>query len=124
MEKIKNHLDYITSLEQAISSESLAELDFDRLCHWLKEMAAILGQTDSINTDLNLLRDDYLARISGIVKAIAAVSSNPDHLEEALAYIERLSGFDAASLIREYRLVSARFRDAFPASFGNNPVMN
>jgi hypothetical protein len=71
---------------------------------------------------LELLRSDYLSRIAGMVKAIAAVERSNDKASEAVVYLENLNGMSAGELIEEYRRTSARFRSAFPTTFGLGPL--
>jgi hypothetical protein len=67
---------------------------------------------------LELLRHDYVGRLSGMLKAIAAVDRRHATGSEILAQLEALPGCSTEQLIEQYRRVSARFRDTFPASFG------
>ncbi len=73
-------------------------------------------------SEFGLLRTDYLNRIAGMVKAIAAVERSHDKATEAVGYLENLNGMSAAELIEEYRRTSARFRSAFPTTFGLGPL--
>lgn len=93
-------------------------VDFDRLKEWLKHSARLAEEVEHLRTEMTVLRQDYLQRIGGMVKAIAATERRPESWESALAYLEGLPTLSAEELIGAYRKVSARFRDAFPASFG------
>ncbi len=57
-----------------------------------------------------------------MVKAIAAVERSRERAAESIGYLESLNEMCAGELIEEYRRVSARFRSAFPTSFGLGPV--
>lgn len=71
-----------------------------------------------LESELELLRNDCIMRISGMLKAIAAVKRNHDKAFEVIGYVEKLTEMKSAELIEEYRRVSAGFRNAFPSSFG------
>ena len=81
-----------------------------------------LQRAEKTESELELLRSDYLSRIAGMVKAIAAVERSNDKASEAVVYLENLNGMSAGELIEEYRRTSARFRSAFPTTFGLGPL--
>ena len=85
---------------------------------------AIQLRAQLAESELELLRADYLSRIAGMVKAIAAVERSHDKATEAVGYLLNLNGMSAGELIEEYRLTSARFRSAFPTSFGLGPLIS
>lgn len=119
---MKNRDDLATRLSAAVmrlENEELAVLDFDELRGTLQEAANRLDASKEGGDELAVLREDYIARIAGMVKAIAAVNRRGSGLAETVELIERLPTLDAESLVSTYRRVTARFRDAFPASFGN-----
>ncbi|MGH8015157.1 MAG: hypothetical protein ACREBV_03105, partial [Candidatus Zixiibacteriota bacterium] len=66
---------------------------------------------------------DYINRIGGMVKAVAAVERSHDKAADAVIYLESLSSMSAAELIEQYRRTSAKFRSAFPSSFGLMPFV-
>ena len=108
---------YAADLLVQLNDEAMAMVDFDRLKVWLSEFGpAMVAQTESL-AQLQLLREDYIGRIGGMVKAIGAADRSGNRVEEALAYVESLQQLDSAELIAQYRKVSACFRDTFPASF-------
>jgi len=76
---------------------------------------------ENVRSELTLLRADYINRISGMVKAVAAVERSLDKATEAVGYLEKLDELNAAELIEQYRRTSARFRGAFPSTFGLAP---
>lgn len=119
---MKNRDDLATRLSAAVmrlENEELAVLDFDELRGMLQEAANRLDVSTAGGDELAVLRDDYIARIAGMVKAIAAVNRRESGLAETVELIERLPTMNAESLVLTYRRVTARFRDAFPTSFGN-----
>ncbi len=118
VETIEQQIEQLRSDAAQLTPERLGRLDFDRLRASLENQARMLEQTAAQKEERQLLRQDLIGRIAGMVKAIAAVSRRTDHVREAVAYTERLDDRSAAELLEEYRLVSARFRDAFPTSFG------
>jgi len=109
---------YAVATAELLTDEGLSEVDFDSLRVWLREAAGSLRAGSRAVSDLAVLRRDYIDRMAGMVKAMAVLRQGRDHLEGALALIERLEGMRAEELVVQYRQVSARFRDAFPASFG------
>ncbi len=88
---------------------------------FISDRSSIL-RAEKAESELSLLRADYSSRISGMVKAIAAVARGNDRAMEAIDYLEKLSDLSAAELIEEYRRTSARFRSAFPTTFGLGPL--
>jgi len=109
---------YVMELVDSLTGDNVSIIDFDQLKEWLAEVAPILDKIDQLREEIGLLRLDYISRIGGMVKAIAAVNRHPDGWENALTYLENLPSLSAGELTEEYRKTSARFRDAFPASFG------
>ncbi len=119
MEKSNSHSTYVAELAASLDDDHLSLLDFDRLKAWLGEIAPILKSSEAAGVELVLLREDYIARVSGMVKAIAVADRKHSRYETALALIESLPSMSAADLVDCYRRTSARFRDCFPASFTN-----
>ena len=118
METIEKQIDRIRAESGKLAPENLGRLDFDELRDLLDTQAETLGQVGRDREELAVLRRDLTARIAGMAKAIAAVSRQRERIRQAAEYVERLDEKSAADLIAEYRLVSVRFRDAFPTSFG------
>ena len=118
MENHNKQSAYVKELVDSLTGDKVSFIDFDQLKEWLAEVAPILDKIDQLREEIGLLRLDYISRIGGMVKAIAAVNRHPDGWENALTYLENLPSFSAGELIEEYRKTSARFRDAFPTSFG------
>ncbi len=98
--------------------ETLPEVDFDRLRSHLADLAEHGHQLAAMHDELALLRDDYIARIGGMTKAVAAVGRRQSDVSRMLEDLELLPTLSAADLVVEYRRAAARFRDAFPTSFG------
>ncbi len=118
MESHSQHAEYARELREALDAENLSLIDFDRWRQWLSEIGQILDEIRQLRDDEAVLRQDLIARIGGMVKAIAAVDRHPVEWGAAAAFVENLSSLSAAELVEQYRKTSARFRDAFPASFG------
>lgn len=118
MEKHNKQSAYVKELVDSLTGDNVSFIDFDQLKEWLAEVAPILDKIDQLREEIGLLRLDYISRIGGMVKAIAAVNRHPDGWENALTYLENLPSLSAGELTEEYRKTSARFRDAFPTSFG------
>jgi hypothetical protein len=109
---------YENQLLESLDEQSISCIDFDQLRDWLKLRSESSESIDAIRSDLRILRDDYCARIGGMVKAIAAVDRERDRWSEACDLVEKLPEMSTNELIDCYRMTSARFRDSFPASFG------
>jgi hypothetical protein len=109
---------YAKELVESLTGDNVSLIDFDRMRSWLLETASTLDEIVKLKEEVELLRQDYIGRIAGMTKAITAVNRNPDGWESALAYLETLPSLSAGALIEQYRKTSARFRDAFPTSFG------
>jgi len=118
VETIDQRIERIAAAAAQLKPESLGTIDFDTLRALLQSEDELLADTKRDREELTALRRDLIGRIAGMAKAIAAVSRRRDLIREAAEYVERLEHRDAAGLIEEYRLVSARFRDSFPTSFG------
>lgn len=117
-------------LAEQICSRDIPSIDFDSLATWLRAAGEHLRQltheheshhafarsVQQLEHDLNLLRDDYRARITGLLKAIA-IADNSRTRHDALAeIINSLMTMSAEELIACYRRTSAIFRDHFPAT--------
>lgn len=118
MKKISQHKTYVSELLELLSGEKIAMLDFDRLKQWLVETATMLTEAERQESELALLRHDYISRISGMAKAIAAVDRHKDSLQTVLAYVESLPSLTSSELVTQYKRMQAKFHDAFPTSFG------
>lgn len=117
MENNKNHAGYVGQLTETLKAEKMSEIDFDLMIAKLSEIEPQIRQLASTREQLSLLRNDFIGRIGGMTKAIAAASRRHDNWSEALAQIEALDEMSAEELVDQYRKVSARFRDSFPSSF-------
>lgn len=118
MENHNKHITYVKELVASLTDDKLSMIDFDRLKEWLVEVIAIFDGVQQVRNDVDVLRQDYINRIAGMVKATAVVKRQPDSWDKALTYLESLSSLNADELIEAYRKTSACFRDAFPTSFG------
>lgn len=103
---------------EMLDGNNLAALDLNQIKQTILLLKSSLAATDSDLEELNILRQDYIQRLSGMLKAIAALSRNKEETEEILTLIESFDQLPAAKLISIYRKVSAKFRNAFPTSFG------
>ena len=118
LKNLNDMVAYINEVKGQIDAEAVSRLDFDRLKSTLDELAIFVETATPWRDELELLREDYIRRISGMEKAIAVVKRGSGHFEQALARIDSLKSLSAAELIEIYRCSQARFRDSFPASFG------
>lgn len=103
---------------QLLDDERTEPLDFNDLKQTLDAAAAEVGIVTHLQSELQLLADDYRRRIAGMIKAIVAVDRRKDRCEQADDLIQSLTDCSAQTLIDCYRQVQARFKDYFPASFG------
>lgn len=117
MKNNKDHSDYVSEIIGSLASESVSRIDFDRLVSWLTEQRTIESDLSELRGELDVIRADYVQRITGTVKAIAVARRKSDSLESATELIESLGSLSARDLVDCYRRVSARFRDTFPTSF-------
>ncbi len=109
--------DCVSEIIDALASESISRIDFDQLGSWLTEQRTLKSKLSAMRDELDVLRTDYLQRISGMVKAIAVAQRKGNSLESAMELIESLDRLSVDDLVECYRRVSARFRDTFPTSF-------
>jgi len=118
--KLKNQRSadgYFAGLDEQLTENNLSLIDFDELRRRLSQLASETETSEQVAEEYALLREDLQQRLAGMVKAIAAVDRQRDGYGTALAVIEELAALSASELLRQYRRVSARFRDCFPASF-------
>ena len=106
-------------LDARLDERSLPEVDFDLLRRALSDAAEQERAVETMREELALLREDIIARIAGMTKATVAVERGRSGPAEALEYLESLPKLDGSALLVQYRRAAARFRDAFPASFGH-----
>ena len=114
----KNLCEYLISVSQALHDESVSLIDFDELSRQLSTAQHLLTDALRCSKELEMLRGDYVDRISGMAKAVAATENRKEDSEELLALCSGLDAVPVAQLLTSYRRVSAKFRDTFPASFG------
>ena len=62
----------------------------ERISRVLFSESTALQRIEKAESELELLRSDYLSRIAGMVKAIAAVERSHDKAAEAVVYLENL----------------------------------
>ena len=117
METINPHQEYIDQVTTSLTDDSMALIDFDALREWLCEIAPLLSDVEQLQSECAALREDMVGRINGMMKAVAAVQRSDSGLESIVDYLEALPKMNAQELVRQYRRTSARFRDAFGASF-------
>jgi hypothetical protein len=117
LERSNSHSAYATELAATLDEDRMPSVDFDRLKAWLAEIGPLLVAGESSGQELAHLRDDYIGRISGMIKAIAAADRKGNRYESALSLIDTLPSLSSAELVECYRKTCARFRDCFPASF-------
>lgn len=108
----------VTELVAQLSEESLSEIDFDAIKIALETTDSGKKALKTLSGELALLREDYISRIIGMAKALAVARQTEGALMKANALVDSLPALTASQLVEQYRLASARFRDAFPASFG------
>jgi hypothetical protein len=120
LETIKPHQEYIDQLTAGLTADSMSLIDFDRLGQWLGEITLLLSQVESLQSECKTLRQDCIGRISGMMKAVAAVQRSDAGLASIAEVLQNLPSMSASELIRQYHRSSARFRDTFGASF--NPI--
>lgn len=118
MKKENDNQRYIADLIDQLTAEKLSIIDFDKHRQWLSDLAAMLNAHEQQIDELQLLRDDYIDRISGMVKAIAAARSKEGRMEQAMDFLDELPSLSALELTKQYRRISAIFRDSFPISYG------
>ncbi len=108
----------IDDVLEMLDDNNLAALDLSQIKQTILLMKNTIASNNSELEELNILRQDYIQRVSGMLKAIAALSRNREETEEILNLIESFEQMPAAKLTSIYRKVSAKFRNAFPTSFG------
>jgi hypothetical protein len=115
---VKESNQTVEQLLADLKSEQLPVIDFDRIATLLTQQAGELGTLKKVRQEAEILRADYESRIGGMLKAIALADRKREKVDEALEAVQLLSALSSAELVESYRVVSARFRDSFPTSFG------
>ncbi|MFZ5979425.1 MAG: hypothetical protein ACOYVF_02230 [Candidatus Zixiibacteriota bacterium] len=113
----------IVELLKSLDEKSMTLIDLDSVRNCLREMLEQTCQQETLADSAAILRDDYTARIAGMLKALAAADRKRDSWTQVLELVERLPAMTASELVACYHRVSARFRDNFPTSF-NWPTAN
>ena len=118
LENIKSHREYLAGLRERLDGSRVEQIDFDELSEKLGELESLLAVCERYGQELETLREDYTSRIAGMIKAIAAVDRKREAPRLALRELEGLPSLSGRELVECYRRTSAKFRDAFPTSFG------
>ena len=118
MGTIEKSESYFAELAEALTEKRMPAIDFDILKERLSAADLRLKQTELRETELAVLRKDIIGRICGMEKAVAVVSRRAGEIERALDRIGLLESATAAELVEQYERTSARFRGAFPTTFG------
>ena len=116
--KISDHKKFIAEFIENLSGEKLEVVDFDRLIINLNEVSNLASSIERVQSELVLLRNDYIGRISGMAKAVAVASHRRDDMEELLEFVNTLDNSSSEKLLKAYRKIQSKFQDSFPASFG------
>lgn len=110
--------DLIAGTIDSLTGDNLSTLDFDLLKQILIEARRNHIETTTLKDEATVLKEDYRGRIAGMLKAVAVAERSEAKQIETASRLTSLGDLTATELITEYRLAAARFRDAFPASFG------
>jgi hypothetical protein len=105
------------SLAEEIEGNECAIPDPALIGELLRHAMIEHAQLERLRDDLELLRADYIARVAGMIRAIAAAGRSRDALAVADDEVAALDDMSVVELIETHRRVSARFRDAFKAGF-------
>ena len=108
----------MTELIAQLSAESLVEIDLDAIRRALEESVGVGSALKQLSEELSVLREDYISRIVGMTKALAVARQTEDALADATDLVAALPSMSSPQLVEQYRRTTAKFRDAFPASFG------
>jgi len=108
----------VTELVAQLAEESLVEINLDVIKKTLEQSVDAGSALKQLSEELSVLREDYISRIVGMTKALAVARQTEDALADATHLVEALPAMSAPQLVEQYRRTTAKFRDAFPASFG------
>ncbi|MBI5267854.1 MAG: hypothetical protein HY851_11545 [candidate division Zixibacteria bacterium] len=108
----------VTELIAVLSDESLVEIDLDAIRKVLESSVGAGSAVSQLSEELTILREDYISRIVGMAKALAVARQTGEALAEATELAESLPSMSSPQLVEQYRRTTAKFRDAFPSSFG------
>ncbi|KAA3634860.1 MAG: hypothetical protein DWP97_06090 [Calditrichaeota bacterium] len=110
--------DELNRYAELLKSEQIERIDFDKLISLLQESSVHFSNFEDISEQYTTLKEDVIFRIAGMEKAITAVNRKNSDVEELTTLINEIGNLNAEELLKQYRKSQARFRDAFPTSFG------
>lgn len=110
--------EYLCAVAEALRAESVERIDFDELTSKLISAGTALQDAATERESLVQLRNDYVERIAGMAKAVAVMENRREDQEELITLCGSLDRLPVAELLSQYRRISAKFRDAFPTSYG------
>ena len=118
METKKSNEVFLTEILETLNEEKISSIDFDQLAERIKAIRNSLIENEGAGGELEILRQDYIRRIAGMVKAVAVANDRSTSASVALETVDSLDNMSAEELVSLYRKTSASFRTVFPASFG------
>ncbi len=118
LERIDEYRELLAATVRSLNGEKLERIDFDRLQVALADVVELLEKVGLAHEELTVLRQDYIARIAGMEKAVAVAARSDGGMRHSLVTVEGLPDLPAEKLVEQYSKTLARFRDAFPTSFG------
>jgi hypothetical protein len=120
LKSLKENIEQLTALHEALTEEHLTLIDFDQIAELLTEAEKSLTGQIALQDELSQLRQDYERRIAGMAKAIAVADRAQGTASQLVDLIDSLGDLSSRELVDCYHRVAARFRDMFPASYTRN----
>lgn len=117
-------IEEIDSTITMLADESVEKIDFDRIVELLKGNRETLEEREVLRGELSEIKEDYRARILGLLKANLACRENDEERELAIRLTDDTIEMSAGELMSYYRRISSRFRRNFPATFRNLSFVN
>ena len=113
-ENIVNQLDNYRNL---LGDESLEMIDFDAMKSAIKEAGKRISELSPEHNELMILKEDYLNRIFGMLKANIICRKSDEDADTAVRLTEHGMAVPSGELISLYRKTAAVFRQNFSSTF-------
>ncbi|SYZ72428.1 hypothetical protein TRIP_C20543 [Candidatus Zixiibacteriota bacterium] len=117
MPQIHKSLEKIEAFCRYLEAEAMEAINFDDIRAVLENSVQDLKGLSQIAAELACLKEEYRARIAGMLRANLASRKDEDDAELLCRVSDSFEGIEAEELVRLYDRTVRRFRENFPASF-------
>ena len=114
--KDKNEQISVEAICQNLDRESLGLIDFDEIKGSLHQYLSTQKELDHCKSELEYIKNEYRARIYGMLKAVLACRHNTENAEILESLSGELREIDSEKLVKLYHRTAVKFRTCFPGS--------